>query len=159
MGRCPHHTSPELWRQADVSPTLGQTITEAARTFIKPSLFVQKTLQKGGRAWSPSTLRVTRYWSPSTQQSPGTGPGKRQWELVSGCLGLVSRASGYFVSALLEWLGCLAQLKNPFSGEIGRSGWNLSPTVWTLNCLPQGLFMHQKVLKSIHGLEADCAFK
>lgn len=79
--------------------------------------------------------------------------------LMSGPLGLVSRASGYFVSALLEWLGCLAQLKNPFSGEIGRSGWNLCPTVWALNGLPQGLFTHQKVLKSIHGLEADCAFK
>lgn len=77
----------------------------------------------------------------------------------SGGLGLVSWASGYFVSALLEWPGCLAQLKNPFSGEIGRSSWNLCPTVWTLNCLPQGLFTHRKVLKSMRGLEAYCAFK
>lgn len=96
---------------------------------------------------------------PVPQEPPGNGLGKSRWELVSVRLGLVSRLFGYFVSALLEWLGCLAQLKNPFSGEIGRSGWNVCSTAWTLNCLPQGLFTHRKVLKSIPGLEADCAFK
>lgn len=87
------------------------------------------------------------------QELPGPG------QLGNGHLGLVSLPFGHLVNTLLEWPVCPAQLKNPFGDEIGGQSWNLCPTIWTLNCLPQGLFTHQKVLKSIHSLEADCAFK
>lgn len=78
-------------------------------------MFTEKPCREEGRAWS---------------HAPGS---TRYWELANGHLGLGSLPFRHFVSTLLGWLVCSAQLKNPFSGEFGGSSWNSCPTVWTLS--------------------------